>query len=105
MTKLHCASPCPDCPFRKDSLKNWLNHSAKIILEANSFVCHKTSDKKVKLQCAGHLNIKKFENLYYNFYRYVQGKELEIKNKDLLFDTEIDFLNHHIKSPDEKLSK
>jgi hypothetical protein len=42
-------TPCKDCPFRKDSLKGWLGSEQMTeILEADSFVCHKTTKGTLK---------------------------------------------------------
>jgi hypothetical protein len=57
----HIARPCRDCPFRNDTLKEWLGaERMQEILGADSFVCHKKTDK----QCAGHMLIKGNDNLF-----------------------------------------
>ena len=59
-------TPCKDCPFRKDSLKGWLGKKRMTeILEADSFVCHKTTNTELKdrKQCAGFMIIQKDTSL------------------------------------------
>ena len=77
--------PCRDCPFRKDSLKGWLGKERMTsILESDSFVCHKKTDK----QCAGHMLINGDDNSFVRLAHRLKlplvlyGNELVFKSKD-----------------------
>jgi len=83
-------TPCKNCPFKKDTLKGWLGKRINEILDAESFVCHKNTD----LQCAGHLIIKKDENIYFKTAQEM-NIDLKLKNHDSVFESKEDFINHH----------
>lgn len=97
-TKLpYVPKPCPQCPFRKDTMKGWLGgERMKEILNNSSFVCHKTAYGKDndKRQCAGHMIIKGKEN---DFFRVADslGLGLNLKGQDLVFETKEDCIKHH----------
>jgi hypothetical protein len=87
--------PCSNCPFRKDTLKGWLGaERMKEILEASSFVCHKTLDQVKTLQCAGHMIIKDEEN---DFVRLANrfNQPTHLTGQELVFDTKEQCINHH----------
>lgn len=89
---LHCTKPCAQCPFRKDSMKGWLGKKRMIeILKAKSFTCHKTNKK---LQCAGHMIIKKHENDFV-FLALRLGLKLNLSGHDLIFESEKELILHH----------
>jgi hypothetical protein len=69
MTSLpNVKKPCANCPFRKDSLKGWLGKERMTeILDADSFVCHKKTDK----QCAGHMLINDQANACIEHHNYI----------------------------------
>ncbi|WP_045860351.1 hypothetical protein [Teredinibacter purpureus] len=67
--------PCPDCPFRKDSLEGWLGKARMTeILSEDSFVCHKRHD----LQYGGHMIINGNDN---GFVRLANGETLIFNTK------------------------
>ncbi|EBC6378462.1 hypothetical protein C3570_22870 [Salmonella enterica] len=87
----HIARPCRDCPFRNDTLKEWLGaERMQEILGADSFVCHKKTDK----QCAGHMLIKGNDNLFV-LVAGRMGIPLELSGRELVFDNEQDCIEHH----------
>lgn len=87
----YCTHPCPQCPFRKDTLKGWLGRERmNEILSAKSFVCHKSPS----LQCAGHMILKKDENAFCALAKLLKI-DLPMKGADLIFDTEKDCVDHH----------
>ncbi len=92
MDKLpHINKPCKDCPFRKDTLQGWLGENRiSEILSADSFVCHKKTDK----QCAGHMIIKGDEN---GFVRLANRLKipLSLSGRDLVFANKADCIEHH----------
>lgn len=95
MPKLpHIARPCRDCPFRQDSLKGWLGAERMAeILEIDSFVCHKKTDK----QCAGHMLISGESNAFVRLAGRL-GIELELSGRELVFDSQQACIEHHSKS-------
>lgn len=90
------ASPCKDCPFRKDCLPEWLGAARiKEILAAQSFICHKTTKRsQERLQCAGHMLLKGDANI---FVRVAGNMKINIKitGRDLVFDNEQSCIKHH----------
>ena len=66
------------------------------ILEQPSFVCHKTTDGNMvdRKQCAGHMIIKGHENHFVLMAR-VHGVPLNLKGKELIFQSESDCIEHH----------
>jgi len=89
-------SPCSNCPFRKDCRKGWLSN-IKEYINSDLFVCHKTSHGKLdeRKQCAGHMILKGFKNTFV-YLSEITGMALNLKGKDLVFDSEEECLNHHI---------
>lgn len=90
-------TPCKNCPFRKDSLKGWLGSKRMTeILEADSFVCHKTTKSilKNRKQCAGFMIIKKDESAAVQLSEILKI-DLELKGKELVFETKQECINHH----------
>ena len=86
-------APCKHCPFRKDTLKNWLRYRIVEILKQKSFICHKTIGEDAQ-QCAGHMILKGDDNIFVktaNRYNVV----LELNNQDIVFDSEADCIAHH----------
>jgi len=97
------AKPCSNCPFRVDTLKGWLGESRiKEILQADSFVCHKTTDiRKTKnsgkiapLQCAGHMIIKGDNNEFVRLAKRL-GIETGLTGQELIFTSEQECINYH----------
>ena len=89
--------PCANCPFRKDTHKGWLGgERMEEILQSDSFVCHKTTggDLGDRLQCAGHMILKKEENTFYRMSGRF-GIDLNLKGEELIFDTEQDCIDYH----------
>lgn len=85
-------APCKDCPFRKDTLEGWLGaERISSILKQSSFTCHKTNKQ---LQCAGHMLIKGEANEFVATAK-AYDIELELKGRELIFDTEQECINHH----------
>lgn len=83
--------PCKDCPFRKDSKKGWLGEDRMTeIIKAESFVCHKNNE----LQCAGHMILNQDTNMFVGLASRL-GLALELGEKDLVFDSKQDCINHH----------
>lgn len=89
----HCKAPCANCPFRKDSLKGWLEKSIDIILNQDSFVCHKHRAKNKK-QCAGHMLLKGNENSYVRLANRLDV-DLQLQGRELVFDTKDQCIEHH----------
>lgn len=87
---LYCKHPCKNCPFRKDTLKNWLPNRIESDLNSDSFVCHKKPSK----QCAGHMLLMKNENIFFTLAE-LQKIDLELKGEELIFETKIDCIKHH----------
>lgn len=85
---------CSNCPFRKSSVKGWLGEDRmKEIVEAESFVCHKTIGPKQK-QCAGHIAVSE-RNI---FSRLALSIGIDIAsgiNKEPLFEDGEAAINHH----------
>lgn len=92
MQKLpHITRPCRDCPFRRDSLKGWLGEQRMTeILGADSFVCHKKTDK----QCAGHMTIRGNDNGFVRLAGQL-GIELDLTGRELVFDSQQACIEHH----------
>jgi hypothetical protein len=89
--------PCADCQFRKDSPQGWLGAKRMTgILQSDSFVCHKTTQKKMenRRQCAGHMIIKGDNN---HFVRRANRLRipLYLRGQDLIFEKESDCIKHH----------
>ena len=83
--------PCPDCPFRKDSLEGWLDETRmQEILSSASFTCHKRRD----LQCAGHMIIKGESNEFVELAKQM-GINLELTGRELVFDDPQGCIAHH----------
>lgn len=95
-------TPCKNFPFRKDSLKGWLGSTRMTeILEADSFVCHKTTkndipntENKNRKQCAGFMIIKKEESAAVQLSKILKI-DLELKGQELVFETKQECINHH----------
>ena len=91
-------SPCANCPFRKDTMKGWLGaERMKEILAQDSFVCHKTVDEEKGIerkQCAGHMSIKGFDNAFVRTANNM-GINVNVSNREVLFDSEADCVEHH----------
>ena len=91
----NCKKPCSNCPFRKDSLKGWLGEQRITeILKADSFTCHKTTDSKQLLQCAGHMITKGNDNQFVSTANSLKI-DLKLSGKELLFQSEKQLINHH----------
>lgn len=88
--------PCKDCPFRKDSLPGWLGESrSKEISECDSFVCHKTTGVgKEKKQCAGFMLVRGHNSTFLRLATSL-GHDLQLTGRELVFQTEKDFIKHH----------
>lgn len=82
--------PCKNCPFRKDTLKGWLNKSIEEIIGAESFVCH----KQTKLQCAGHMILNGTNNKFVAM-AMALGIDTKLKGRDIVFESKQDCINHH----------
>lgn len=89
-------APCPDCPFRKDTLKGWLGRERMAgILEDTSFTCHKTGKEGKELkQCAGHMLIKGDANEFV-WLSKAFNKPVTLTGRELVFDTPADCIDHH----------
>lgn len=88
--------PCRNCPFRKDTELILQRESIEEYLNAESFVCHKTTgleDKRWK-QCAGHMILRGNKNSYV-FLSKLWNVDLTLKGHDLVFDNDADYLKHH----------
>lgn len=90
--KIPCVKkPCKDCPFRKDSMRSWLGKERMTeILDAGNFVCHKNT----KLQCAGHMLIKKEESEFVQLANHL-NQDLGLKGAELVFETKQACIEHH----------
>lgn len=93
----YMSAPCADCPFRKDNPRGWLGTKRMTgILKADSFVCHKTTQKgpEGRRQCAGHMIIKGDSN---RFVRLANRLiiPLDLRGRDLIFENEKDCIKHH----------
>jgi len=87
----HVKEPCKDCPFRKDVMESWLGEKRMCeIIESDSFVCHKKTD----FQCAGHMVSSFIDNQFVDL-AGVFGIKLNLKGYDLVFENEIDCVQHH----------
>jgi len=85
--------PCRDCPFRNDSLKGWLGQERMTeILESDSFVCHKKTDK----QCAGHMLMKGEDNGFVRL-AYKFKMPLILSGNELVFESNDECIGHHSK--------
>ncbi len=87
----HVKKPCKDCPFRTDCLEGWIQRIDEI-LKADSFVCHKNT----RLQCAGHMLIKGSDNIFVRLAGQM-GIELLLTGRELVFATQRDCVDHHIR--------
>ncbi len=98
-----CVSrPCNNCPMTKQSTRGWLGKKRITqILEADSFICHKTLDS-TRLQCTGHMLIKKEANLFYRV-ALALGIDLNLRGEDKVFETEEECINHHALNLGEEL--
>lgn len=86
------ATPCKDCPFRKDTKRGWLGSDRmKEILKQDSFTCHKTDKTQ---QCAGHMLVKGSYNRFVSLAKYM-SIQLKLSGSELLFDTEQECIKHH----------
>ena len=97
MSDYHVKKPCKNCPFRKDTLKGWLGKErAKEIVHSDTFVCHKTTNKKQEdfKQCAGHILLNKEDNSMYRVSKQF-GIDLEMKGEETVFESKEDFIKHH----------
>lgn len=84
-------APCQDCPFRKDTLKGWLGRERMAeILEADSFVCHKKTDK----QCAGHMLINGQSNTFLRLATRLRIP-LNLGGADSVFASKAACIAHH----------
>lgn len=92
MKKLpHIKKPCKDCPFRKDTLQGWLGEERMTqILSADSFVCHKNTDR----QCAGHMLIKGQDNAYVRLASRLRIP-LGLAGREQVFETTEACIEHH----------
>jgi hypothetical protein len=94
--------PCDNCPFRKDIEKGWLGSERMVeILEADSFVCHKTTgkdaekkDNRHRKQCAGFMLIKGNESTAVRVAKTLRI-DLDLKGSELIFDSKKECINHH----------
>lgn len=86
-------TPCNQCPFRKDTISGWLNERAHEIAEAESFVCHKTLNTKLK-QCAGFILLVGDQSLMSRVAKVLKF-DLELSGSELVFDSKRDFIEHH----------
>lgn len=92
---LHITRPRRDCPFRKDTLRGWLGEQAmKKILKADSFVCHKKTDK----QCGGLMLINGDQNGFVRLAGQL-GIELDLSGRELVFDSQQACIEHHKYEP------
>lgn len=92
--KLPCTkAPCKNCPFKKDTLKGWLNNRIEEIVNADSFTCHKTHDPN-RLQCSGHMILVKEENIFYRTAK-AMGILPNFKGQEQIFDSKEDCIKHH----------
>jgi len=90
-------TPCKMCPFRKDCLKGWLGKKRMTqILNADSFVCHKTTDgdRLDRKQCAGFMLLKENGSTFVATAKAL-GIPIDLKGRELVFDTVEDCINHH----------
>lgn len=75
---MYCLKPCADCPFLnvQDNNFSFPLERAKEIADADSFICHKTSNNPLKKrkQCAGHILMTKGQNLTYRIIKMTNGK-------------------------------
>jgi len=98
MEKLpYMPAPCSNCPMRKDAPAGWLGKERmQEILEADSFVCHKTAygADEQKRQCAGHIHLKQRGNLFYRMALMI-GRKLIISNSSVLHENESSCIKHH----------
>lgn len=56
----YCTKPCPECPFRKESLNGWLGGyspeaTALYAVQEEDFHCHLTRGTKNPKHCAGRM--------------------------------------------------
>jgi len=84
-------APCQDCPFRKNTLKGWLGAERMAeILAADSFVCHKKTDK----QCAGHMLINGQHNAFVRLAARLRIP-LNLGGADKVFASAAACIEHH----------
>lgn len=95
----HQKKPCKDCPFRKDAPAGWLNRSIERHLDADTFVCHKTTSKGLndRLQCAGHMLLMGPANQFVRM-ASMFGIALDLTGRELVFDTPEECIQHHKKA-------
>jgi hypothetical protein len=87
----HINSPCRDCPFRKDIQRGWLGAERTAeILAADSFVCHKRTDR----QCAGHMLISGKDNAFVRV-AAAMNIPLDLSGHDQVFASKADCIEHH----------
>lgn len=96
-----CKHPCPECPFRKDSLRGYLGgftpeETYKAALSEDGFDCHLTrGDGQERKHCAGRLLFatkmcKSFRN------KELEQARFAVKAENSLDDIlGFDFLGHH----------
>lgn len=97
MTELYMKSPCADCPFKKTSTKHWLGRSRMTeIIESDSFVCHKTTSKKLidRKQCAGHMILTGNHNIFVRI-ETISKRSMGLTGRELIFNTIDECLDHH----------
>lgn len=100
--------PCKNCPFRKDSLKGWLEReraleiSNAVLIENKTFQCHKTIGLKHASHCAGTLILYKHGKIKYHTNSLIQIAERlgmyepsKLDESIECFHTQEDFVNHH----------
>lgn len=85
------SKPCPNCPFRVDSLEGWLGKERmEEIIQQDSFVCH----ANINQQCAGHMLLLKEDNAFYRLAKGL-GIRLDLRGGELVFDNINDCIKHH----------
>ena len=91
-------TPCANCPFRKDCPKGWLGEKRmEEIIEAKTFVCHKTTGKgKQRMQCAGHMLLKREGNQFYAMATRMR-LPLQLYGAELVFEKPEECIEHHKK--------
>jgi len=86
--------PCHDCPFRRDTPFRLGQLRILGILEAGSFVCHKTKDSGHQLQCAGHMSLMGDRNYFVQLADRL-GIELRLGGRDEVFEDQAACVEHH----------
>ena len=90
--------PCDNCPFTSvDSTRGWLGEARiKQCIEADTFVCHKTTFKgDPPRQCAGHMMLRKEKNAFYRFAKDTHV-DLKLSGESRVFKSEEECIKHHI---------